>query len=168
MIAVHRAFIGLGGNLGDPQAAMRDALHRLDESAEVSVVAVSSLYRTPPWGKLDQPDFLNAVAELCTTLEPRALLDLCLATESQLKRVRAERWGPRVIDMDVLWFDDRSVKEPGLQVPHPRMSERAFVMVPLAEIAPDLSIAEGSAADVAAGLDKSGITVAASGESWAR
>ena len=165
---MHQAFIGLGGNLGDPQAAMRDALHRLDASPDLSVVAVSSLYRTPPWGKLDQPDFLNAVVEVATTLEPRTLLDLCLATESQLKRVRSERWGPRLIDMDVLWFDDRRVDEAGLQVPHPRMTERAFVMVPLAEIAPDLSLAGSTAAEVAAGLDTSGIAIAASGEGWAR
>ncbi|WP_431192843.1 2-amino-4-hydroxy-6-hydroxymethyldihydropteridine diphosphokinase [Tianweitania aestuarii] len=165
---MHRAFIGLGGNLGDPQAAIRDALHRLDERAEISIVAVSSLYRTPPWGKLDQPDFLNAVAELATTLSPRALLDMCLATESQLKRIRQERWGPRLIDMDVLWFDYRSVDEGGLQLPHPRMGERAFVMVPLAEIAPDLLTKDGTAADVAARLETSGITIAASGEDWAR
>jgi 2-amino-4-hydroxy-6-hydroxymethyldihydropteridine diphosphokinase len=165
---VHRAFVGLGGNLGDPQAAMREALHRLDASGDVRIVAVSSLYRTPPWGKIDQPDFLNAVAEVATRLDPRALLDLCLATESQLKRVRAERWGPRVIDMDVLWFDNRIVDEAGLQVPHPRMAERAFVMVPLAEVAPELPIRGLTAAELAERLDTSGITIAASGDGWAR
>jgi 2-amino-4-hydroxy-6-hydroxymethyldihydropteridine diphosphokinase len=140
----------------------------LNESSETSIAAVSSLYRTPPWGKLDQPDFLNAVVEVTTRLDPRALLDLCLATESQLKRVRAERWGPRVIDMDILWFDGRSVDEAGLQLPHPRMAERAFVMVPLAEIAPDLHIAGKTAASIAGNLDTSGITVAVTGEGWAR
>ena len=165
---MHRAFIGLGGNLGDPQAAMREALRLLDASSDVSIAAVSSLYRTPPWGKLDQPDFLNAVVEVATRLEPRALLDLCLATESQLKRVRAERWGPRVIDMDILWFDGRSVDEAGLQLPHPRMAERAFVMVPLAEIAPDLALEAGTAARLAGSLDTSGIENAVAGDGWAR
>lgn len=164
---MHRAFIGLGGNLGDPQAAMREALRLLDESPDLSIKAVSSLYRTPPWGKLDQPDFLNAVVEVATDYEPRALLELCLATESRLKRVRAERWGPRVIDMDILWFDGRGVNEPGLQLPHPRMSERAFVMVPLAEIAPDLPVADETAAAIAGQLDTSGITMAVSGHGWA-
>lgn len=165
---MHRAFIGLGGNLGDPQAAMREALNLLETSPDVRITAVSSLYRTPPWGKVDQPDFLNAVAEVATRLEPRGLLDLCLSTESQLKRVRTERWGPRVIDMDILWFEGRSVDEPGLQVPHPRMEERAFVMVPLAEIAPHLPVGEMTAAEVSHRLDVSGITVAAHGGSWAR
>jgi 2-amino-4-hydroxy-6-hydroxymethyldihydropteridine diphosphokinase len=165
---VHRAFIGLGGNLGDPQAAMRQALRLLAASSDVSIAAVSSLYRTPPWGKLDQPDFLNAVVEVSTRLKARALLDLCLATESQLKRVRAERWGPRVIDMDILWFDGRSVDEAGLQLPHPRMAERAFVMVPLAEIAPDLVIQTEAAAQLAGNLDTSGIEIAVAGDGWAR
>jgi 2-amino-4-hydroxy-6-hydroxymethyldihydropteridine diphosphokinase len=163
-----RAFLGLGGNLGDPQTAMRDALHLLSRNPDLSVVAVSSLYRTPPWGLLDQPDFLNAVAEVATELEPRALLELCLQTERELKRVRLERWGPRAIDMDILWFDNRAIDEEGLQVPHPRMTERAFVMVPLAEIAGDLPIGGSTAAELALQLDQSGITVAAEGGSWAR
>jgi len=165
---VHRVFLGLGGNLGDPRSAMREALNRLNKSPDVGVVRVSSLYRTPPWGKLDQPDFLNAVTEIETSLQPRALLDLCLATERDLKRVRGERWGPRVIDMDILWFDGLAVDQAGLQLPHPRMHERAFVMVPLAEIAPDLVVRKNRAAAIAAGLDTSGITVAEAGEGWAR
>lgn len=165
---MHRAFIGLGGNLGDPQKAMREALRMLAASPDIHIAAVSSLYRTPPWGKVDQPDFLNAVAEVETCLEPRALLDFCLATESRLKRVRTERWGPRVIDMDILWFEGRCVDEAGLQVPHPRMGERAFVMVPLAEIAPALAVGEGTAAEMAAKLDQGGIMIAARGDSWAR
>lgn len=163
-----RAFIGLGGNLGDPQAAMREALHLLEASPDIRITAVSSLYRTPPWGKVDQPEFLNAVAAVETRLEPRGLLDLCLANESQLKRVRTERWGPRVIDMDILWFEGRSVDEPGLQVPHPRMEDRAFVMVPLAEIAPNLPVGEMTAVEASLRLDATGITVAAQGDSWAR
>ncbi len=161
-----RAWLGLGGNIGDPRAAMAAALRRLDAHPEVAVSAVSGLYRTPPWGRTDQPDFLNAVAALDTTLAARALLDLCLATERELKRVRAERWGPRVIDMDILAFGDERIEEPGLAVPHPRMAERAFVMLPLAEIAPDLIVAGRPAADIAASLDISGIERMAGPDWW--
>jgi 2-amino-4-hydroxy-6-hydroxymethyldihydropteridine diphosphokinase len=163
-----QVFIGLGGNIGDPQEAMRQALHRLSSEPMVVLRAVSSLYRTPPWGRTDQPDFLNAVAELETSLSARALLDLCLQTEHALKRVRGERWGPRVIDMDILWFGGRAVEEEGLQLPHPRMEDRAFVMVPLAEIAPDLPLRAGvTASAVAAKLDQGGISLAAE-PGWAK
>lgn len=135
-----RAFIALGGNLGDPRAAMRLALDRIDADRDTAVVGVSSLYRTPPWGKTDQPDFLNAVAGVETRLSPRGLLDLCLSTEEALRRVRGERWGPRTIDLDLLCYDDAAIAEPGLEVPHPRLTERAFVLVPLAEIAPGLIV----------------------------
>ncbi len=161
-----RAWLGLGGNLGGPRAAMATALQALDTSDHVRVVAVSSLYSTLPWGRTDQPDFLNAVAEVATSLDARGLLELCLETERSLKRVRAERWGPRVIDMDVLVFGDEAIDEEGLVVPHPRMAERAFVMVPLAEIAPELKIQEQSAAAVAAGLDRAGIELIAPPSWW--
>lgn len=148
-----RAYLGLGGNIGTPRRAMTEALGRLDASADVSVVAVSPLYRTAPWGITDQPDFLNAVAAVETGLLPRALLDLCLSIEAGLKRVRRERWGPRLIDIDVLVFGTESVSEPGLQIPHPRMFERAFVMVPLAAVAPGLVVGGRSVAALAASLD---------------
>lgn len=135
-----RAFLGLGGNIGDPAAAMAAALRMLDAAPGIAVRAVSSLYRTPPWGKLDQPDFINAAAELRTTLSPRQLLEACLEAERSLKRVRAERWGPRAIDLDILVFEGHPVKEDGLEIPHPRLAERAFVLEPLAEIAPDLDV----------------------------
>jgi 2-amino-4-hydroxy-6-hydroxymethyldihydropteridine diphosphokinase len=162
-----RAFIGLGGNLGDPRAAMRAALRFLDADPRTRVVRVSSLYRTPPWGKTDQPDFLNAVAELRTGLSPRELLELCLAAENSLHRVRKERWGPRGIDLDVLLYGDREIAEEGLTIPHPRMLERAFVLVPLAEIAPELAVGGRTLADHLEGLDTSGIVVEA-GEGWWR
>ena len=133
-------YLSLGGNLGDPAASMATALRLLDADESTRVIAVSSLYRTPPWGKLDQPDFLNAAAEISTALAPRALLDLCLEAERKLKRVREERWGPRLIDIDILVFGDRIIHETGLEVPHPRMLERAFVLAPLAEIAPEFVI----------------------------
>ena len=152
-----RVFLGLGGNLGDPQGAMAAALRNLDADTDISVEAVSSVYRTPPWGKTDQPDFLNAAAELRTGLAPRALLDLCLKAERELKRVRAERWGPRLIDIDILLFGSREVHESGLDIPHPRITERAFVLVPLAEIAPDLSIRGETVGERLTRLDTSGI-----------
>lgn len=156
-ISPERAFLSLGGNLGDPAVAMGSALHMLDAAPDIEVVAVSSLYRTPPWGKTDQPDFLNAAAELRTTLSPRGLLDVCLEVERRLKRVRKERWGPRLIDMDILAFGDSKIHESGLEIPHPRMLERAFVLVPLAEIAGDFTIEGLSVSSHLTNLDASGI-----------
>lgn len=153
-----RAFLGLGGNLGDPITSMGAALRAIDDDPETRIVAVSSVYRTPPWGKTDQPDFLNCAAEVATQRSPRDLLDLCLAAEQSLKRVRLERWGPRIVDLDVLVYGDVAVHEPGLAIPHPRMLERAFVMVPLAEIAPGLELSGKTVAEWAESLDRSGIT----------
>ena len=159
-------YLSLGGNLGDPAASMATALRLLDGDADTRVVAVSSLYRTPPWGKLDQPDFLNAAAEISTALAPRALLDLCLEAERKLKRVREERWGPRLIDIDILVFGDRIIHETGLEVPHPRMLERAFVLAPLAEIAPELAVGGRSVSERLSAVDTSGIERLASGRDW--
>lgn len=146
---------------------MAAALRAIDALDDVSVTAVSSLYSTPPWGKTDQPDFLNAVARVETRLSPRHLLDACLESELALKRVRTERWGPRVIDIDVLWFDGRTIDEAGLQIPHPRMLERAFVMVPLAEIAAGLIVNGRTAAGIAATLDRAGIEkITVDGDWW--
>lgn len=160
------AYLGLGGNIGDPAAAMADALQALDALDSIHVVAVSSLYRTPPWGKTDQPDFLNAVARVETSLSPHHLLDACLAAERRLKRVRTERWGPRVIDLDILWFDGKTIHEPGLDIPHPRMLDRAFVLVPLAEIAADLRLMDQTADELAAKADRRGIEKLPGGQIW--
>ena len=122
--------------------------------------------RTPPWGKTDQPDFLNAAAELSTGLLPRELLALCLEVERRLKRVREERWGPRLIDIDILVFGDRAIHETELAVPHPRMLERPFVMVPMAEIAPDLILSGNSVAERLAAMDTAGIERLPSGRDW--
>ena len=130
--AEEQVLIGIGGNIGDPLASMRAALLSLDKHPQCHVAKVSSVWRTPPWGVTDQPDFLNACADIRTSLEPRAFLDLCLSIEQDLKRVRDVRWGPRSIDMDILFFGNREISEPGLIVPHPRLAERAFVLVPLA------------------------------------
>jgi 2-amino-4-hydroxy-6-hydroxymethyldihydropteridine diphosphokinase len=163
-----RVFLSLGGNLGDPAKAMGAALRLIEASAETDVVAVSSLYRTPPWGKLDQPDFLNAAAEILTGLAPRAFLDLCLDAERRLKRERTERWGPRLIDIDILMFGERRIDEPGLEVPHPRMAQRAFVLVPLAEIAPELEIGGRPLASYLDTVDRAGIVKVPSGPDWWR
>ncbi|BCH24684.1 2-amino-4-hydroxy-6-hydroxymethyldihydropteridine diphosphokinase [Mesorhizobium sp. L-8-3] len=161
-----RAFLSLGGNLGDPAKSMGAALRMLDEDPLTRVVTVSSLYRTPPWGKLDQPDFLNSAAEIATRRTPHDLLDLCLAAERALKRVRKERWGPRIVDIDLLVFGDVELHEPGLELPHPRMGERAFVLVPLAEIAPGLMIAGSPAAERAATIDRTDIERLLAGNDW--
>lgn len=160
------AYLGLGGNLGEPVAAMAAALRIVDADPYTRIVAVSSLYRTPAWGKTDQPDFLNAAAKISTGLSPRELLDLCLDAERRLNRVRAERWGPRVIDLDILVFGVRTVRESGLDIPHPRMLDRAFVLVPLAEIAPTLLVGGESLSARLALIDTAGIEKLPSGRDW--
>ena len=160
------AYLGLGGNLGDPAVSMATALRILDEHPKVRVAAVSSVYKTPPWGKTDQPDFLNAVAEVETGLSAHALLDQCLEAERRLKRERKERWGPRIVDLDILWFAGRQIHEAGLEIPHPRMLDRAFVLVPLAEIAPDLMLNGSTAALWAARADQQGIEKSPGEPDW--
>ena len=162
----NQVYLSLGGNLGDPKEAMGEALRMLDADPKTDVVAVSSLYRTPPWGKTDQPDFLNAVAEISTGRSPRELLDLCLEAEKKLKRVRCERWGPRLVDIDILVFGEITIHEAGLDIPHPRMLERAFVLVPLAEIAPDFSLHGEMISERLAATDIAGIEKLPSGKNW--
>lgn len=153
----HKAIIGLGGNLGDPEAAMASVLQELDGRGDTDVVAVSGIYRTPPWGVTEQPDFLNAAALLSTTLSARELLDVALAGEIERKRVRDMRWGPRTIDIDIIDHDGGPVDEEGLTIPHPRATQRAFVMVPTAEIAPEWRFDGNRAERIAAGLDATGV-----------
>jgi 2-amino-4-hydroxy-6-hydroxymethyldihydropteridine diphosphokinase len=141
-----RAALGLGSNLGDTRANLDAALDGLSESGDVRVVVRSSDYRTPPWGPVPQDDYRNACALIETTLAPRPLLDLCLSVERALGRVRDVRWGPRLIDIDVLVYGEEKVEEEGLSIPHPRMGERAFVLVPLAEIWPDAPLGDGRTA----------------------
>lgn len=130
----HRAFVGLGANLGDPAAAILRAFEALAAIGDVR--ARSSLYRTLPWGNPNQPDFVNAVASIETRLTPAELLAAVKEIERRLGRVAGERWGPRSIDLDVLTYDELEIDLPGLQVPHRHLRERAFVLVPLAEIDP--------------------------------
>ena len=151
------AALGLGGNIGDPVHAMAEALRALDRHADCRVVAVSPVYRTPPWGKTDQADFFNAAALVETWLVPEALLDLCLSIERDMKRVRSERWGPRTIDIDVLTYAGQTHETERLTLPHPRMTERAFVLMPLADIAGDLAVHGRSIAEWLAESDRTGI-----------
>ena len=162
------ALLGLGGNIGDPVGAMAGALETLAGHPQCRVIAVSRLYRTPPWGKTDQADFFNACALIDTELSPKALLDLCLAIERGMKRVRIERWGPRTIDIDVLTYGERTVHEEGLDIPHPRMVERAFVLMPLADVAPDLQVMGQTITAWLSQADRSGIVVADAALDWWR
>lgn len=128
-----RAYVGVGSNLADPRAQVERAIDRL--AAVGTVHRRSSLYRTQPWGNLDQPAFVNAVVELETTLAPHQLLSSLKELERESGRdPSAQRWGPRVIDLDILIYDDVELCEPHLTIPHPRLYERAFVLVPLAEL----------------------------------
>ncbi len=131
-----RAFVGLGSNLGEREAMIRLALDDLARLPETRLVRASSLYDTEPAGDVDQPNFLNAVAQLDTGLDARRLLWNLLLVEKRLGRVRTRRWGPRVIDLDLLLYGDEIIEEPGLRVPHPELARRSFVLVPLVELDP--------------------------------
>ncbi|MBD1869378.1 2-amino-4-hydroxy-6-hydroxymethyldihydropteridine diphosphokinase [Cyanobacteria bacterium FACHB-471] len=133
---VKRVAIALGSNVGDSPAILKSALDILDHTPGIVLQATSHCYRTVAVGP-PQPDVLNACALLATTLEPQDLLSTLLQIEAKFGRVRRERWGPRSLDLDLLLFDDQILQQPGLQIPHPRMNQRAFVLVPLAEIAAD-------------------------------
>lgn len=137
---LHRAFIGLGSNLEQPQQQVSAAMLALDSLAETRLLARSSLYRSAPVGYAEQPDFINAAALIETALAPADLLQALLQLEQQFGRVRTFLNAPRTLDLDVLLYDDLVIAESTLQVPHPRMHERAFVLLPLAELAPELQI----------------------------
>lgn len=134
------AYVGLGSNLGDSRQQVLDAFVALDGLPHTRLLQRSRLYRTPPWGRLDQPAYVNAAAALETTLEPAVLLDALLGIERAAGRVRAERWGPRTLDLDLLLYGDDVIDVAGLTVPHPHLSERAFVLLPLADIAPQREV----------------------------
>jgi 2-amino-4-hydroxy-6-hydroxymethyldihydropteridine diphosphokinase len=134
------AFVGLGSNLGRPVSQVRDALHELDALQGTRLMHRSSLYRSAPLGPVRQPDYINAVAMLETRLAPYALLDRLQAIEQDHGRVRGRRWGPRTLDLDLLLFGDRRIASERLRVPHPEIARRPFVLFPLNEIAPDLTL----------------------------
>jgi 2-amino-4-hydroxy-6-hydroxymethyldihydropteridine diphosphokinase len=151
-----RCWVGLGGNVGNVETTLNEALWALDSLPQTSIRAQSEFHRFAPWGRTDQPHFLNAVVELQTRMAPRVLLDRLLEIEERFGRVRSadNRWGPRTLDLDLLVYGDVELNDPGMHVPHPRIRERAFVLVPLAEIAPRLDVpGQGVVADLLAALE---------------
>jgi 2-amino-4-hydroxy-6-hydroxymethyldihydropteridine diphosphokinase len=154
-----RALIGLGGNTGNVRETLDRAVTLLCDGRDVALVLRSADYRTPPWGVTDQPDFVNLCLEIATTLSPRGLLDRAQAVERMLGRDRTteRRWGPRPIDIDLLAYNDLLVDEPGLKLPHPRLLERAFVLVPLAEITPHWVVAGVRVGDALRKVDVRGV-----------
>ena len=152
------AYIALGSNLGDPPAQIHCAMQTLAAMPETRFVRRSSFYRNPPAGYLDQPEFVNAVARIETRLAPRDLLEQLLSIERAHGRVRDFPNAPRTLDLDILLYGERTVREPGLTIPHPRMLERAFVLVPLAEIAADAVVpGVGRIADLMRNVDASAL-----------
>jgi len=153
------AFIALGGNVGDVRATFDAAIAILCDGPEARLLARSSDYQTPPWGVTDQPPFINAVIAVSTTLTPHQLLSRTQACERALGRDRAheQHWGPRTIDLDILAYDDLVLNDATLTLPHPHLFERAFVLVPLADIAPDRVIASIRVSDALKRVDTSGI-----------
>ncbi|MCB1567353.1 MAG: 2-amino-4-hydroxy-6-hydroxymethyldihydropteridine diphosphokinase [Xanthomonadales bacterium] len=153
-----RAFIGLGSNLADPVAQLQRAVTGLASTPGISVRRVSSLYRTAPWGETGQPDFINAVAEIETVLDAEPLLAELIRLEREAGRTRERRWGPRTLDLDLLLHGDTQSTQAHLQLPHPRMHQRAFVLAPLAELVPNLVLGEhGSISDLLERVGLSGI-----------
>lgn len=141
---IRRCFIGLGSNLEEPLKQVSDALGELNEIPKTKLVNRSQLYRSDPVGPPGQPDYINAVAELATELTPLQLLDELQSIEELHQRRRIQRWGPRTLDLDILLVDSETINTERLTVPHPYMREREFVLYPLAEVAPDLQLPDGS------------------------
>lgn len=152
------AYVALGANLGQPCAQVLAAITALDALPHSRVLRRSRLYQTPPWGVIEQPSFVNAVAHIETGLSPQDLLQALLDIERAAGRDRTgERWGPRVLDLDLLLYDELMLQENHLTVPHPRIADRAFVLLPLADLAPDLIIpGQGRVADLLSRVDTQG------------
>lgn len=137
---MNKAYLGLGSNLGRRLENLRNALKQLTSAENIIIMAISSIYETRPVGGPEQGPYLNACVKLATSLSPTKLLLTMQAVEDNLGRIRKERWGPRTIDLDLLIYENILINSPLLELPHPRMTERDFVLIPLAEIAPDLII----------------------------
>lgn len=152
------AYLGLGGNVGDVAASMADALKRINAHPQCEVSAVSRVYHTPPWGPVEQDWFLNACARVETELSAPVLLEFVLEIEREAGRVRETRWGPRTLDIDILLYGEEPVRLEHLTIPHPRMTERAFVMAPLADIAGDVTLDGCRVSEFAQSLPKGGMT----------
>jgi 2-amino-4-hydroxy-6-hydroxymethyldihydropteridine diphosphokinase len=153
------AIVALGSNLGDKEGRIAEAIHCLTEAGDIRVVSRSRNFRTAPWGKTDQDSFVNACVAVATDLSAHELLERCQAIESRMGRVRTEHWGPRVIDLDVLVYRDAVSDDAALTLPHPRITERAFVLAPLADVAPDLMIKGRKVSDWLATLDHADVVV---------
>ncbi|ULU27652.1 2-amino-4-hydroxy-6-hydroxymethyldihydropteridine diphosphokinase [Dyella terrae] len=153
-----KGFVALGSNLGDARGQVLSALDALARLPQTRLLGRSSFYVTPPWGVLDQPDFINAVAHIDTALSPHDLLDALLDIERAAGRVRdGERWGPRTLDLDVLYLDGVAISDERLTLPHPRIADRAFVLLPLHDLAPDLVLpGQGRVADLLTHVDTAG------------
>ena len=153
------AFVAFGGNVGDARSTLARAISAFCDGTHVTLLARSSDYRTPPWGVTEQAPFVNACIAVETRLSPRGLLDRAHEVERTFgrDRQRETRWGPRTLDIDILAYDDVVLEEPMLILPHPRLLERAFVLVPLVEIAPDATIGGRSLREALDRLDRSGI-----------
>jgi len=158
--------LGFGANLGDAAQTIARAVHEIEARGIGSRLAVSSLWRTPPWGKQDQPDFLNACALFETCLAPRELLASLKQIERDLGRTAGERWGPRAIDIDILFYGDDALDNPDLVIPHRELFNRAFVLAPLAEICGDRAIAGVRIADALARVDRAGLSIMHDGDGW--
>lgn len=152
-----KVYIALGGNLHDREATLRSAVALIDAEPDIDVVRGSFIYETPPWGPIPQDAYLNACCEIDTSLDPETLLDRLLDIERALGRERRERWGPRTLDLDILAYGEIRLATDRLTLPHPRMHDRAFVLVPLADIAPDMTVDGETIAQRLAGLDTSEI-----------
>ena len=134
-----RAILALGANMGDPERQLGLAIAKIADHPQVSLLKQSTVIVTPPWGKTDQAEFHNAAVLIETSLEPLDLLDFCLATEAEIGRVRLEKWGPRVIDIDLITYDELVLETERLTLPHPYAHERDFVLTPVQEIAPEVA-----------------------------
>lgn len=162
----HTAYIGLGSNLDDPRRQVEQALDELTQLPATRLTGQSRLYQSHPQGPADQPDFINAAARLETTLAPLALLDALQAIEQAHHRVRERHWGPRTLDLDLLLYGQEVIDQPRLQVPHPEMTRRPFVLYPLADIDPALTLPKwGALASLLAGTAPQGLTPLAANQS---
>ena len=162
-----RVWLGLGGNIGSVKEAMCSSISLLS-SGGLDIVGVSSLYSTPPWGLEDQPDFLNCCLEAKTQLDPHSVLSLCQSVEKIGGRTRKIRWGPRTIDIDILFYEGYESSTSILELPHPRICDRAFVLVPLSELSPDLRLSGSKVSDLSSMIDSSGIDIFDSSPDWWR
>ncbi len=149
--------LGLGSNIGDKAANIDRAIALLTADGLVRLAARSRDWRTPPWGVTDQDWFVNACISVATSLAPRGLLVRCQGVETAMGRVRTRHWGPRIIDIDILTYRNMAISEPDFVVPHPRIAERAFVLGPLTDIAPDLLIGGQRVADRFRAIDQTGV-----------